>query len=1260
MMRQILPRLFSATALVALSSHTALAADWPAYRMNSARTATTPETLAFPLAPVWKYVPAHPPEPAWPDPHSGRYCGMNFDYAPQPVIAGGTVYFGSTTDDTLWALDGATGKTKWGFTAGGPVRFAPAIYEGRAYVASDDGHVYCLDAATGRHIWEFRGGLNDSRMIGNGRMISRWPIRSGVVVDGGVVYFAAGMWSSEGVYVFALDAGTGEEVWCNDTNISYMKKPHCGAYALAGNMPQGYMAASRDRLVFNNGFAGCWLYDRNTGEGLGHNRLGHKLGRDRRGNSALLAVNEDGSFFHGGATRNGWDAPIPVLRQHWAMAGDTLIKCEGSQVTAGSWKHEITGKAAGIAVGNGMLVVSSTDGSVCCFKSGGSGKEILVGPGATIAGGKKAPAGPAAGILSKLAVHRISKGYALVIGDKDASLAEALAANTELKVICALSDKTKVDAERRRLRETTGIYGAGVAVDHLETTSKLPYPSYFANAVVVVTTPAGLPEEELVRVQRPCGGLLIKDGNVTVRGKLPGAFDWDSEVTCDQRVKWPLELLWFGEPGPVLQGDKGFHAPVPADGRAFILGRTYLIGVDAYNGTELWRWKWSRPRAKDKQVSADDDYVYISEKRDTVTLDAQTGEPAKGAGRPMAPRLPVRSEEDEARYVGMRTHPLTGGQVSKGYVKAHGCGPRISSATMDFFRSATLGHYDFADDSGLRNFAGVRPSCSLSAIPALGLLIAREGQGARVEGNEWTCVCRYTYQTSLALVPVDRQRQEDWAIFSDPVPRATSGPLRHVAMNFGAPGDRRNSDKRLWLAAPRFPTASKHGYTSISLPYIPEFYEGPRTYLRNADRLTIAGTEKPWVYTSGYRGLRRLTFDLDYYDRKVQYLSVPCAAAPTIDGNLTDSCWNGAAEVFPARYFHRGTENRRGHYFTELYRERSSRTAEFAHLRHDKENLYLAYRRRAVVDRRGRSQQWKAKTKGKDAPVWEDDAFEVYVSGGGETTVHLGISCSGATYDAFVKERESRKAPPNEDSSFSGVWSAAARMQKDKIEFEMAIPWKTLEDLGMDRNRLKLYLEKKTDLSRYARRITLLDLSKQAQRLRLSARTRFPKPYTVRLHFAELENDRPGQRVFDVKVQDKVVLRDLDIFAAAGGKNRALTREFKRVMVADKLELALVSKVRQVTESTVPVISGMEIVAEEPGPLPPPVVGQRVGKHGRFMLQSEIDNLSDRERKKYGLDGGPDFSPGEDDGVAPKTKPERKPKEKKAREKKEKEPRENE
>ena len=199
----------SIVAFITLLGSLTRAADWPAYRADNARSATTSEKLQFPLSLAWKYVPARKHRLAWPDMFSILRRAKAFDYAPQPVIAGGLVYFGSTTDNTLWAIDGATGKTKWAFTTGAPVRFAPAISGGKAYVGSDDGFVYCLDADSGKLIWKFRGGLDDRKVMGNGSMISRWPIRSGVAVADGAVYFAAGMWSAEGVYAFALDAKTG-------------------------------------------------------------------------------------------------------------------------------------------------------------------------------------------------------------------------------------------------------------------------------------------------------------------------------------------------------------------------------------------------------------------------------------------------------------------------------------------------------------------------------------------------------------------------------------------------------------------------------------------------------------------------------------------------------------------------------------------------------------------------------------------------------------------------------------------------------------------------------------------------------------------------------------------------------------------------------------------------------------------------------------------------------------------------------------------
>jgi len=1198
---------------------TADAGDWPAFRANSARTAKTSEKLQFPLSPAWKHVPAQKHQPAWPDKFLREQCGMSFDYAPQVAIAGGVVYVGSATDNTIRALDGATGGTRWRFTTGGPIRFAPAVYEGKVYVVSDDGLAYCLDAATGKLVRKFFGGLCDRRMIGNGRMISRWPIRSGVVVDEGMVNFAVGMWTSEGVYVYALDAKTGKQIWCNDTNVAYVSSPHFSDN-MHGNMPQGYLAASKDKVVFSNGQAGCWVYDRKTGRTLAGKGWSGELMPNRRGNHAELVMNADGSFFYGGYVdrRNKKGVFHPEVRENQALAGDMLIRCEDKQVITSArpianakpvWQHTFTTTPAGLAVGNGMLVVSTTDGVIHCFKPGTDGKTVAVGPG-TRKRTKAAP-GPAADVLAACREHRISKGYALMLGQPDAKLAEALAANTKLQVICALTDAAKVNAERKRLVETTDIYGLQVTVDHLADPAKLPYPPYFANVIVVGRKPAAGAAEEIRRVQRPCGGLLIADGKVDVRGPLPGAYDWNSKVTTDQRVKWPLEMLWFGAPGPMNTGGKGCGPPIPANGVALYTGNPYLVALDAYNGTELWRWK-----APDKKyvVSVDAAHVYVSNRGDKVVLDARTGQPAKG-GRAGVARGPVRSAEDRARYTNtMRAHPLTGGKVSKSYARSHGCKGIASSAAMDFFRSGSFGYYDYEDDTGVRNLSGLRPACGVSKRAALGLLLVADGQGAEGYGMKG-CDCRFNFLGALALVPARRQRNEDWGVFADTVPHLTAGALRHANINFGAVGDRRHVDTKLWLAVPRPRSDGYKGhFLSIALPYRAEFYAGPQTYRRNADRLAIAGTDQPWVYTSGYRGLKSLTVNLDYYDWRRQVLALPCAAAPKIDGDLTDGCWDGVGEAFLVKM-----EEGKTHTYTHLV----PKGGESGFLRHDKDNLYVAYRRRAIPDKRGRvAKAWKAATRGKDAKVWQDDCLELLLRGPGENVVHLGVSASGATYDALIKtaagpdaNTRAKKAAGSDktDASWNGTWRAACATKADEFSVEVAVPWKTLAGLGIDKAGLRAAIVAKVNV-RYPKRPTS---ATPRMRVWLSDHSRQLKPYTVRLHFAELANDSAAKRVFDVKLQGKVVLDDFDILAASGGKNRALVREFKGILAVDTLKLELVSDAKDMKGPSAPTISGMQILAEKPGPVPPPVVGRMTRGKGApsFVLQSEIDKLSEKRRR---------------------------------------------
>ncbi|HEV2209334.1 MAG TPA: GH92 family glycosyl hydrolase [Verrucomicrobiae bacterium] len=61
----------------------------------------------------------------------------------------------------------------------------------------------------------------------------------------------------------------------------------------------------------------------------------------------------------------------------------------------------------------------------------------------------------------------------------------------------------------------------------------------------------------------------------------------------------------------------------------------------------------------------------------------------------------------------------------------------------------------------------------------------------------------------------------------------------------------------------------------------------------------------------------------------------------------------------------------------------------------------------------------------------------------------------------------------------------------------------------------------------------------------------FPVPkqqrYHVRLHFAEIFDDQAGRRIENVQINGTPVLTNLDIFAAAGGLNKALVKDFDAV-----------------------------------------------------------------------------------------------------------------
>lgn len=222
-------------------------ADWPQYRCDASRSASSSEQLPEQLQLQWvRHLPA--PKPAFPG-----EVRLWYDATYEPVVMGRTMFVPSMVSDSVTALDTETGAKQWQFFAEGPVRFAPVAWQGAVYFVSDDGYLYCVEAADGKLRWKFHGlppGKKDRKLLGSGRLISLYPARGGPVLHEGVLYFAAGLWSTYGVAIHAVDAASGRVIWSNtDSNKIPKANQDHGIAHYAGLTPQGYLAVVGEKLV---------------------------------------------------------------------------------------------------------------------------------------------------------------------------------------------------------------------------------------------------------------------------------------------------------------------------------------------------------------------------------------------------------------------------------------------------------------------------------------------------------------------------------------------------------------------------------------------------------------------------------------------------------------------------------------------------------------------------------------------------------------------------------------------------------------------------------------------------------------------------------------------------------------------------------------------------------------------------------------------------------------------------------------------------
>ncbi len=253
---------FACLLVTLIRSTDAAAQSWPTYRHDNRRSGVTAAELTFPLSPQWTWTSPAPPQTAWTGPakwdaysgNEGLQSMRNFDPCFYVTVDDQRVYFGSSVDDAAHALDVTSGAERWVHFTGAAVRMPPTISAGRVYFGSDDGSVYCCDAKTGELTWQKFAAAGKQRIASNRKIISLWPVRTGVLVDDGQATFAASLVPWRPSLLWSVDASTGEETFRRSVD---------------GVTLQGAMLASDDLFYVPQGRAAPLAFARGDGRPRG-------------------------------------------------------------------------------------------------------------------------------------------------------------------------------------------------------------------------------------------------------------------------------------------------------------------------------------------------------------------------------------------------------------------------------------------------------------------------------------------------------------------------------------------------------------------------------------------------------------------------------------------------------------------------------------------------------------------------------------------------------------------------------------------------------------------------------------------------------------------------------------------------------------------------------------------------------------------------------------------------------------------------------
>jgi outer membrane protein assembly factor BamB len=664
--------------------------DWPTWRYDHNRSASTPEQLADKLYLQWQ-VKYSARIPVWDDPLNQNL--MQFDRIFEPIVADNKIFLGFNDKDKVIALDINSGKELWHFYADGPVRFPLASNNGKIYFISDDGYCYCLNGNTGSLTWKLSLAPATNKLLGNKRLISMWPARGGIVIKDNIIYTAASIFPMMGTFIFAINADNGEIIWKNEgTGSNYILQPHKSP-AFAYVAPQGNFAISGDKLLVAGGRTVPAAFDLKTGEELyyqlaasgktggaftcsndrvffNHHRermtylYDSKTGIKIRADAGEYPVIDGNNIYFSGKEITAsflddknkleslWKSDFSATND-LIKAGDCLYAADSTGITAIKivngkpqklWSRATEKIIERLVASNGKLIAVSGDGDILVFGATPiSDITFIKQPESDF----KSESASANEIIKSTG---ITTGFGVVFGTKDIELLKGLVSNTSLTLIAYDNDPSRISY----LREYFD--GSGVKGDRLSFLlfdKNFPLlPKYFSSLTIIndliyikdigkdilntifestrpydgkIWLQVNGREQKILKntlADLNLYGAYLTDGKgysvISRKGSLEGSADWTHNYgniantikSDDDIVKAPLGILWFGGNSNLDILPRHGHGPSEQviDGRLIIQGINSISARDVYTGSLLWKREFENLKDDNRMVFYDETY----------------------------------------------------------------------------------------------------------------------------------------------------------------------------------------------------------------------------------------------------------------------------------------------------------------------------------------------------------------------------------------------------------------------------------------------------------------------------------------------------------------------------------------------------------------------------------------------------------------------------------------------------------------------------